>query len=102
LKRYVADMAAVMSEVRRVLKNKGTAIFVVGDCNVRGTFVANSRGIEELGRQFGLRLLKRKSRKLPENRRYLPPPGSASAGLALERRMRKEIILTFRKERVDP
>lgn len=38
-----------------------------------------------------------RSRPLPENRRYLPPPESLGAGKQLKKRMREEVILTLLK-----
>jgi hypothetical protein len=97
LRQYVRDMRAVLSETKRVLRKGGKAIFVVGNCNIRDTFVQNSKCISGLANEIGMVVSKTRSRPLPENRRYLPPPGSASAGKALKKRMRREVILTLLK-----
>ena len=52
--RYLRDMESVLFEIRRVIKDQGQAVLVVGDCNIRGTFVKNSAAIKRLARQAGL------------------------------------------------
>lgn len=98
LRRYVRDMKAVLSETMRVLRNGGKAIIVVGNCNIRNTFVQNSKCITGLAVELGMVVSKTRSRPLPENRRYLPPPESSGAGKALKKRMREEVILTLLKK----
>jgi DNA modification methylase len=97
LRRYVQDSKAILYEIHRVLRPKGKAVIVVGDCNVRDVFIKNSRGFELLGKNMGFTLQKIYKRLLPENRRYLPPPTSSNAGKHLQKRMREEIIITFIK-----
>jgi SAM-dependent methyltransferase len=98
LRGYVRDMRAVLSETKRVLRPRGKAVFVVGNCNLRETFVQNSKCIEGLAGELDMKIGKIRSRPLPENRRYLPPPGLSSAGKALKKRMREEVILTLLKK----
>ena len=93
--RYLRDMEAVLSEVRRVMTDRAEAVFVVGDCNVRGVFVKNSAAIKSLAQNAGLNLVSERSRALPANRRYLPPPQAEDAGQDMARRMRKEVVLKF-------
>jgi len=98
LRQYVRDMRAVLSETKRVLRVGGKAVFVVGNNNLRDTFVQNSKCVEGLAKEIGMVVSKTRSRPLPENRRYLPPPGSAGAGEALKKRMREEVIITLLKK----
>jgi hypothetical protein len=91
-------MRAVLSETKRVLRPRKKAVFVVGNCNLHDVFVRNSRCIEELAGELGMIVTKIRSRRLPENRRYLPPPGARNAGTALKKRMRNEVILTLLKK----
>jgi SAM-dependent methyltransferase len=93
--RYLDDMQAVLAEIRRVLKDDGQAVIVVGDCTVRGAFVKNSAAIKSLAAEMGLRPVAERTRSLPANRRYLPPPQARDAGHDLAKRMRKEVVLTF-------
>jgi hypothetical protein len=92
---YVADMHAVIKEVERVLAPGGRAVYVVGDNMVRGVYIRNSRIIRLLAESHNLHFEKSFRRKLPPNRRYLPPPTGGREGL--DSRMRSEIVLQFRK-----
>lgn len=97
LRQYVRDLRLLLKECHRVLVAEGRAMFVVGDCNLRKTFVANSKAIELLATEVGFQIEASRRRPLPENRRYLPPPESKSSGGALQKRMREEVILFLRK-----
>jgi SAM-dependent methyltransferase len=97
LRQYVWDMREILSETKRVLRPGGKAVFVVGNCNIRETFVQNSKCVEGLSAELGMVVSKVRSRPLPENRRYLPPPESLTAGKALNKRMREEVIITIQK-----
>lgn len=74
LSRYIWDMNKALSEVSRVLRNGGRAVYVVGDSKLKGTFVRNSSIIAAVAKANGLTLQSRRARRLPANRRYLPPP----------------------------
>src|SRR5258707_12732327 len=54
--RYLSDMRAVLTEIRRVLKENGSLSLVVGNSTIRGSFVQNSESIKALARKAGLRL----------------------------------------------
>jgi len=97
LARYALDMDKVIREIARVLQPKGRCVLVVGDCTMRGVFVRNSEVLKTLAGPHGLREKSKVSRKLPANRRYLPPPCSDQAGAFLQGRMREEIVLTLVK-----
>lgn len=97
LAHYVWDMHSALGETSRVLKKRGLAIYVVGDSTVRGTFIRNSTIVSAAAKKHGLRLVSRRSRALPENRRYLPPPSRKGGASSLNSRMRREVVLTFRK-----
>ena len=95
--RYVYDMRMAVKEAARVLTPGGRAVYVVGDSTIRGTFVRNSAVVEAVAKIAGLRLQARRARTLPPNRRYLPPPSKKGSGEGLDARMRREIVLAFRK-----
>ena len=97
LARYVVDMNKVLAEISRVLKKGGEAVLVVGDSTIRDIFVQNSRCLVFLGVRNGLSLHSTSRRSLPDNRRYLPPPGRKGSGRQLRARMRKEVVLVFSK-----
>lgn len=96
LLQYAYDMSEVISEIKRVLAQDGRAIFVIGDSTTRGTFVRNSKLIEHLAAKQGFLLRSTIRRELPVSRRYLPPPNSKKSGVEMQRRMREEVILTFK------
>ena len=97
LMRYIDDMRRVVGEAARVLVNDGRAVYVVGENTVRGTFISNSLILKAVANIAGLRCTAQRSRELPANRRYLPPPTTQSESAALGGRMRREVILTFKK-----
>lgn len=92
--KYALDLRATLQEVRRVLRRRGTALIVVGDNRIRGHFMRNSRVVEDVANAVGLRLVSRNTRKLPPNRRYLPPPSGEDS---LGKRMAEEVLLAFSK-----
>lgn len=95
--RYVLDMGGALAEVSRVLKAGGRAVYVVGDSTMRGTFIRNSEIVKAVAERQGLVLRERRSRTLPANRRYLPPPKKGAASTSIEGRMRREVVLAFKK-----
>jgi hypothetical protein len=97
LNRYVEDSARGLQEIARVLAPGGRAVYVVGENTLRGTYIPTGRLIVRLATNAGLRLVERRSRRLPANRRYLPPPGAGNK--SLDSRMRRETILTFEVSR---
>lgn len=96
LRRYLSDMLKVMAEIHRILKPMGRVVLAVGSSNIRGRVIDNPGLIRSIGQCLGLRQVKCVERKLPDNRRYLPPP-TLEAHQALQKRMRSEIVLTFLK-----
>jgi len=95
--RFIEDMEGVIRETSRVLVPGGRAIFVVGENEVRGTYIRNSKIISKLAANCGLIPGNETRRKLPPNRRYLPPPIKLKG--ALNGRMRQEVVLEFSKPR---
>lgn len=94
---YVFDMRMALSEASRVLVKRGRAVYVVGDNTVRGTYIRNSSVISSVAELAGLTLQDCRSRALPPNRRYLPPPSTAPSSKSLDSRMRREVVLEFKK-----
>lgn len=88
--RYADDLRAMISEVGRVLKPGGRAIFVVGNSCLKGVFIRNADGLATAAIAAGLKETDRSERELPESSRYLPVTGTA-----LAKRMRTESVLSF-------
>ncbi len=93
IERYVMDMYRMTSEVVRTLKPGCTATFVMGNSCLHGVYIENSGALAQAGEILGLGAPNTQERELPSGSRYLPTPDSGS----LSKRMRKEVILTFRK-----
>jgi SAM-dependent methyltransferase len=97
LAKYTWDMNLAIAEAARVLRVGGRAVYVVGDSMNRGTFIRNSAIVSTLAERHGLRLVARKSRALPANRRYLPPPKREKSQATMDGRMRREVVMAFKK-----
>jgi DNA modification methylase len=97
--RYIKDMNTAVSEVERVLKPGGLAYYVVGNSSLKGTFVRNSVVVQAVAESNGLTLVEKRTRPLPPNRRYLPPPTAGKQDGSLSTRMREEVVLAFRAKK---
>lgn len=97
INRYVLDLHSMILEVYRVLCVGGKAIFVVGNSCIKGTFVRNDRAVRAIAERVGLQFEEDTTRDLPPSRRYLPPPNDNQEGSNLEKRMRTETVLTYRR-----
>jgi DNA modification methylase len=94
--RYTLDMNNIFSESSRVLKRNRKATFVIGNSSIKGVYIKNTLIAEEAAKRNGLKLIDRKEREIPQNKRYLPPPNGVVCSLKM--RMRTEAIMTFIKE----
>ncbi len=99
LARYTDDMRRALREVARVLTPGGKAVYVIGENTIRGTFVRNASIISKVASMSGLKLCEKRSRALPSDRRYLPPPSAMRCSAPLAGRVRREVILSFAKPR---
>ena len=93
IRRYAADMTAVLRQLVRVVKRSGRVVLVLGNSFLRGTTIDNAGLVESLARSIGFETTGRDEREIPARRRYLPPPGPGAG--ALDARMRTETVLTF-------
>jgi hypothetical protein len=97
VRRYVSDLSGTVRELKRVLRDDGYAAFVVAEATLEGIPIKISALLEEAAAHLGLRCMEREQRELPASRRYLPPPNNGGSG-ALDRRMKTESYMTFRKD----
>ena len=93
IRRYAADMTAVLRQLGRVVKGSGRVVLVLGNSFLRGTTIDNAGLVESLARSTGFETTSRHEREIPARRRYLPPPGAGNG--ALDARMRTETVLAF-------
>lgn len=100
LARYTDDMRCALSEVARVLAPGGRAVYVIGENTIRGTYVRNASIITMVASLSGLKLCDRRTRALPSDRRYLPPPSATKHSGPLDARVRREVVLSFAKPMV--
>ena len=94
--RYLLDLMGSTRQVARILKPEGVAVFVIGNSTVRGSYVENSEALKMVAQEEGLTLVQESQREIPPSSRYLPPP-SENEPSCLAKRMRKEVILEFRR-----
>jgi hypothetical protein len=91
--RYAQDAALMVREMRRVLAADGLMVLVLGDSNLRGVPVHNSRIFRHIATQNGFVLDEQRKRPLQSNRRYLP---IATSSGALAKRMKVEVMQAYR------
>ena len=92
--RYAIDLSRVAREASRILKPNGTALYVMGNSCLKKVYIDNAAALAQAAELAGFQLLDRSERDIPSNNRYLPTPSDDGA---LSSRMRKEIVLRFRK-----
>lgn len=93
IRRYAYDMDTVLFQMRRVIKQTGQLVMVLGDSFIRGAEINNAGLVETLAEKAGFQLESRHVREIPARRRYLPPPRDGQN--ALDARMRTETVLTL-------
>jgi hypothetical protein len=91
--KYAQDAALMVAEMKRVLSPDGLMVLVLGDSNLRGVPVYNSRIFKHIATQGGFVLEEERKRPLQSDRRYLP---IASASDALAKRMKVEVLQAYR------
>jgi len=92
--RYSTDLIRLTSEVARVLRSNGEAVFVVGNSNLKGVFISNAEALKASARLAGLVTVSETERSLPSKHRYVPPPSSDVGSLT--KRMSSETVLRLK------
>ncbi len=93
LRRYFGEMAAVIAEMRRVLKPDGAAVVVVGTSNLRGVDVETHRGLAAIGESVGFALAGIGERRLDRDKRMMPARWGAQPRSQIEERMHGEYVI---------
>lgn len=92
--RYVVDLRALSDEIGRIAKPRAPIVLVLGNSTLKGTFIETSEAVKLACALSGMTLVSEKTREIPPNRRYLPPPKDADKA-KLSQRMRTEVVLQF-------
>ncbi len=93
VRRYARDASSFLSEAHRLIRPGGYLSLVLGDSNVRGYRIENSKMFSHIAREIGFRKTSQHRRQLQKNRRYLPVKSKDNS---LENRMSYEVIQTYR------
>lgn len=96
INRYALDMHAFVRESARVLKKKGRVTLVVGNSCINEIFVENDLIVRNSCQMEGLTLVSKQKRRIPPNKRYLPPPSYDNVA-AFKNRMKTESVMSFLK-----
>lgn len=96
VRKYLSDTRRVLGEIQRVLRPGGLSVFVLGPNIINKKRTDAVEVIASISSSVGLKTVGYVTRNLCSARRSLPPP-SAVNGNPLAKRMRKELIIAFRK-----
>ena len=97
LHRYYSEMRNVVSEMLRVLKPGGTAVFVVGNSKIRGQDVKIPECLSEIGESLGFLVPRIGVRQLDRNRRMMPAGANIDTKSQIQQRMHEEYVIGFYK-----
>lgn len=95
--RYYSEMTRTLREVFRVLKHGKSAIFVVGNSNIRGISSDTHVCLAEIGEMIGFEVPKIGERNLDRNRRMMPASAKVNENSQIQKRMHKEYVIGFYK-----
>jgi len=93
VRKYLVEMQAVISEMRRVLKPGKAAVIVIGPSLMRGMEVKTHEYLAEIGESVGFQVAGIQKRKIDRDRRMLPASFGGNGRSTIEQRMHQEFIL---------
>lgn len=96
-RQYLSDLRKVMGEFRRVLKPKGLVVMVIGPTILNSQRSDSAHVVTELAEAAGFDIAGTIARDIDASRRSLPIPQMFGRNEDLGKRMRREIIVAFRK-----
>lgn len=97
IRRYLSDLNKAVAEMARVVRPDGILVMALGPTIINTQRTDACTIVADIGEQQGLRLVASTLRKLNSSRRSLPDPSTVVQGNPMERRMRREAVLAFRK-----
>ncbi len=93
LRRYFGEMSAVIAEMRRVLKQGGPAVIIIGASKLRGIDAETHKGLAAIGESSGLELAGIGVRRLDRNRRMMPARWGDQSHSQIEARINEEYVV---------
>jgi hypothetical protein len=93
LERFAGDMCGFASAARRVIRDGGRAVLVVGNSTLRGNYIQNDAIAQQALSAAGFREIERYEREIPANHRYMPINTLHQSSVG--KRMRTEVVLTM-------
>jgi len=100
LRKYFADMRAVLAEIRRVLRPRRAAVIVVGPSTMRGMTIATHEHLSAIAQQLGFDLVGISERKLDRDRRMMPARFGSASMNGIELRMHEEYVIGLASARL--
>ncbi|MEO1617604.1 MAG: DNA methyltransferase [Planctomycetota bacterium] len=96
-RRYLSDLRKAVGEMKRVLRPGGLAVMVVGPTMINAKKTDAADVLSQIAEHAGLRTVGSSVRVINPERRSLPAPSRVGATNFLAARMRREVIVAFRK-----
>jgi DNA modification methylase len=97
LRKYFAEMKAVLAEMYRVLRKDSPAIVVIGPSIMRGIDVQTHHCLAEIARETGFSVAGVVQRSLDRNKRMMPARFGKKTDAMIEQRMHEEYIIGLLK-----
>jgi DNA modification methylase len=97
LRKYFAEMKAVLSEMYRVLRQDSPAIVVVGPSIMRGIDVQTHHCLAEIAQEAGFDVVGVVQRILDRNKRMMPARFGKKTDAMIEQRMHEEYVIGLLK-----
>tara|TARA_R110002072_G_scaffold20417_1_gene74143 strand:+ start:3649 stop:4815 length:1167 start_codon:yes stop_codon:yes gene_type:complete len=95
IKRYAIDLSNLAKELSRVVRDHGSATFVVGNSCLREIPINNAAGLASAAAMHGFKLVDQAERQLPARNRSLPFVKNDNNNLG--KRMGSEHVMVFEK-----
>jgi DNA modification methylase len=97
LRKYFAEMKAVLAEMYRVLRKDSPAIVVIGPSIMRGIDVQTHHCLAEIARETGFSVAGVVQRSLDRNKRMMPARFGKKTDAMIEQRMHEEYVIGLLK-----
>lgn len=98
ISKYYQESEVLISEMHRVLKQGGNAVYVVGTSKIKGIDIQIANCLGEIGESVGFQVPKITLRKINRDKRMLPVSKIANSESQIEQRMLEEFVIGFHKE----